>query len=765
MQLLMNEMVGLANYRKVSMNVINKIANKMTVKAFLHKAALMAVLGLVLSLPQVANAVDLNKIRFTKLPGDKVQINLETSGPVSKPGVFSTNDPARIAFDFFGMKKVFAESLIKVGVGAVDSIVTVATDDRTRVVLNLVDNAPYTTEVTDNGFVVTINSISGKTAKLGNVAPKPFAKQPEIVSNKKVQKVDFRRSDNGGGKVIVDLSDPLTSVDVSEQSGEIIVDFQSSSLEPGLEKRLDVADFATPVSTVDVFQNGENVRMILVPNGRYQQISYQNEGVYTVIVDPYVETEEDKEKADENGYLGERLSINFQRIDVRSALAVISDFTGLNIVTSDDVQGELTLNLKDVPWDQALEVILETKGLAKRENGSVIWVAPADTIAKRQAEQLKANKATSLLEPSITEIIQVNYAKAIDLIPLLKPEDSISKDDLAGASRSDNGLLVVDKSSEDGAGDSLSKRLEITADERTNSLLVTTTATNMLVIKNLIKQLDKPVRQVMIETRIVEAIDTFSKELGVRLGFQRVAQNARFPGSSDSNFADTSISSGTLAGANAIDASLVDDADGVANASGGNGLNVDLGASAIGTLQAASYALQLFKAGKGYANIISLELSALEADNKGKIVASPRLVTASQQKASIKQGEERVFARNGSDGEALVKEAVLQLEVTPQITPDDRVILDVKITQDFFVSEFVVNKKEILTQVLVENGETIVIGGIYQESSSNTVTKVPLLGDLPLLGNLFKKKSNVKNRTELIIFLTPKIINPALNLG
>jgi len=744
------------------MNVKNKLIIKKQPMPIMP--LILSVFIFLLSI-SAANAADLKGIKYTKLPGDKVQINLETLGDFDEPGVFNTSDPARLAFDFFGMKKEGVESLIKVGIGAVDSIVTVATDDRTRIVVNLIENAKFDTEKLTNGFVITVGNGVEKTSKAASVKPKPFAKQPELLTSKRVEKIDFRRSDNGGGKVIVNLSDASTSIDVSEQAGEIVVDFQNARIESGLEKRLDVTDFATPVDSIDSFQSGENVRLILIPNGEYRQISYQNGTEFTVIVDPYVETEEEKAaRENETGFNGERLSINFQRIQVRAALAVISDFTGINIVASDDVEGELTLNLKDVPWDQALDVILETKGLSKRQTGDVIWVAPAAKVAELKKAQAEAAQASADLEPLVSEVIQVNYAKAVELRKVILGEVEGS-DGGAGRDKSQDTFVVFGgEGGEGGFQNPQDKKsgLKITADERSNSLIITTTVENLKGIKGLIAQLDRPLRQVMIETRIVEASDTFSRELGAKLGFQRVTENTR--GAGGTSNLGTTISGGTLQGNQTIDRSLVD--DGPLNYfNDGPGLNVDLGANPIGLERAASYAFQLFKAGKGYANIISLELSALEANGNGKIVASPRLVAANNTEASIKQGQIRIFSREGSDGEALEREALLELKVTPQITPDDRVILDVEITQDFFESVDVINTKEIDTQVIIENGETIIIGGIYQEQSANSVNKVPLLGDVPVVGNLFKKKSKSTQRTELLIFLTPKLINEALRLG
>ncbi|NND82592.1 MAG: type IV pilus secretin PilQ [Gammaproteobacteria bacterium] len=726
------------------------------------------------SISSAQQSANLTGIIYSKLAGNDVQINLVTDGLVGDPGSFSTDNPARIALDFFGMKKQLAESKIDIDAGQVESVVAVETPDRTRIIINLVDTARYNVEQSENGYAVTVYNTEFDNSE--GVAPKPFAARPDIVSDTDITSIDFRRSAAGGGSLTVDMSDDGVTIDTRERDGEIIVDILGVNLPPELERRLDVVDFATPIQMVDAFQNADNVRLVIVPQGRYQHLSFQSGNRFNLIVDPIVETKEDLRNEDDLalGYEGERLSINFQKIDVRSALAVIADFTGINFVTSDSVQGEITINLKDVPWDQALEVIMRTKGLAKRQTGNVVWVAPATEIARVEEAELKANAIVEEFAPLASEIIQINYAKAKDIAEVIKSikvvkQGSVSSNtSLNGSSSSALNVTETDKNS------LLTPRGSVTVDERTNSLLVQDVAEKIVQLRNLVSKLDKPVRQVLIETRIVEASDTFSKELGVRLGFQRITANAQFPGSSGTDLGNF-IGSGTLGGAATINDSLNDENPVTTFDTGQPGLAVDLGASGIGGNFPASYAFNIFKAGRGYEHLINLELSALEADGRGKIVASPRLITANQKEAVIKQGEERIFTVTGNDDVSVqTKEAVLALEVTPQITPDDRVVLDVRITQDSFIPlgaqsganvAAALRKKEIVTQVLTNNGETIVIGGIYQEENQYGETKVPILGDLPFIGNLFKKKSQRDDRTELLIFLTPKIISPKLNLG
>ena len=747
----------------------------------LLKAGVIGLLWLVVAGTGYAqNSANLTEIIYSKLSGDDVQINLVTDGNVGEPGSFSTDNPARIALDFFGMRKQLTESSIKVSAGKVNSIVAVETPDRTRVIINLTDTARYEVVEAENGYAITVFNTQVDNS-LG-VKPKPFAKRPDVVPEIDVTRIDFRRSEAGGGSLVVDLNDDDATIDTRERDGEILVDLIGVNLPPELERRLDVTDFATPVQTVDAFQNADSVRLIVVPTGKYQHLSFQTGNRFTLVVDPIVETEEDKRNEEDLalGYEGERLSINFQKIDVRSALAVIADFTGINFVTSDSVQGEITINLKDVPWDQALDVIMRTKGLAKRQTGNVIWVAPATEIAEIEEQELKANALVQEFSPLVSEVIQINYAKAKDIADVIKSIKVVRQGASSStASRIPGGTNFGTSAftTETDKNSLLTARGSVTVDERTNSLLVQDVAEKIKELRELIAKLDKPVRQVLIETRIVEASDTFSKELGARLGFQRITNNAQFPGSSGSDIGSV-IGSGTTEGITTISDSLNDDEPGtIYDVSRGQpgGLAVDLGANGIDGNLPASYAFDIFKAGIGYEHLITLELSALQADGRGKIVASPRLVTANQKEAVIKQGEERVFTVLGDDDvEVETKEAVLALEVTPQITPDDRVVLDVRITQDSFIPlgagsgqnvTAALRKKEIVTQVLSNNGETIVIGGIYQEENQYGETKVPILGDIPLIGNLFKKRSTRDDRTELLIFLTPKIISPKLNLG
>lgn len=700
----------------------------------------------------------LQSINYTTLPGDRIQIDLKMSQRPDTPGTFSTTKPARVAFDFFATKNLLQKSSQKIGIGVVESIAAVETSDRTRVVLSLLQPAAYQTQINDHGMTIVIASPLRDRNAAVMKKTRHFSR-PEQVGKHAIKHIDFRRSREGGGKIVVNLSDSAVGIDLQEKSGQLIVDFLSTTLPINLEKRLDVTDFATPVQTIDSFNNRTSTRMVITPAGKFRHLAYQAGSVFTLHITPVIEAKKTK-KVDKFGYSGEKLSLNFQKISVRAALQVIADFTGLNFVTGDTVKGDLTLRLQDVPWDQALDIILQSKGLAMRKKGNVVWVAPAKEIASKERAALEATKKVLELEPMSSELIQINYAKAKDIAKLLKSVRSVD----TGISGSVLGGVSVGQVQTE-SNTLLSQRGSVTIDERTNSILIQDTPLKIREIRKLIAKLDRPVRQVLIETRIVEANDDFSRVLGARLGFQRATENALLPGSNKSNLGQI-ITSGSNAGAASIANSAANNDNPISFDTGNNGMNVNLPVTGINHDLAGSFAFSMFKAGAGFANLLSLELSALEAEGKGKVVASPRLITADQKKAHIEQGEERIFTVSvlGS-GSVVTKKAVLGLTVTPQITPDDRIVIDVRVTKDSFISNLTgsINTKQIITQVLMDNGETVVIGGIYSQDESSNITKVPLLGDIPLIGSLFRKKTTSTHRTELLIFLTPKIINPALN--
>lgn len=678
-----------------------------------------------------ANLNALEDITYTKLPGDRLQITLKMAKPPSAPNAFTTNNPPRIALDFTGTQLKLARKSVRIGVGAVATVTAVEADNRTRVVLSLVKPAAYQTFVDEKGVNLVVENPGGIIT--GTEEPKTthFASSSKPGKHR-LRNIDFRRGAGGDGKVIIDLSDPGVGINIYEQAGEIIVDFLDANVPAEMQRRMDVVDFATPIETVDTFMQGPNVRMVIRPKGRYEHLAYQAGSVFTVNVKPVITRPEDEKKVDEFGYSGDKLSLNFQNIEVRAALQVIADFTSLNFVTSDSVRGNLTLRLKDVPWDQALDIIVSSKNLAIRRKGNVVTVAPAEEVAAKEKLALEATKQVLELEPLVSELIQINYAKADDIATLLKSIRAVS-----GSNPGSQGPFssVSYSKVETESNSLLSPRGQVTVDPRTNSLLIQDIPNKVREVRKLIGVLDRPVRQVMIETRLVEATDSFSKSLGVRFGTTNATVKS---------------------GVNVNQGANLDPATG-ALLPGGLNVNLPAGGAGAGTI-----ALTIARLGTG--NLLNLELSALESEGRGKVISSPRLITANQKKARIEQGQEQVIALGF--GRSETKKAVLSLDVTPQITPDDRVIMDVDITKDNFVDANTarLNTKRISTQVLLENGETVVIGGVYEQDELKGVTQIPFFGDLPLLGWLFKTRNVRDNKTELLIFLTPRILSPALSL-
>jgi len=682
----------------------------------------------------------IEKVDYTKLPGDRIQIRIQMARPPQQPAAFTINDPARVSLDFANTRVGLDKDSVRIQQGVVLGVTAIEAEHRSRVVVSLVRPAGYTTSIVGNSFVMTVDNPT-TTISVDQVATTTHFASAVGAAKHSLKKIDFRRGPQGDGKVIVGLSDTGVGIDLREEAGKITVDFLNTRITPDLQRRLDVTDFATPIQSIDTYQLGHNVRMVIAVAGKYDHLAYQAGDVFTVNVKPVVTKPGEESKPQEGGYTGQKLSLNFQNIDVRAALQVIADFTGLNFVTSDSVKGNLTLRLKDVPWDQALDIILDAKNLAMRRNGNVISVAPADEVAAQEKAKLEAGKQQQELEPLVSELIQINYSKAEDIAKLLKSIKAVSP---AGQQQSPSSGNVTYQKLETESNTLLSPRGQVSVDERTNSLLVQDTPAKIREVRKLIAQLDKPVRQVMIETRLVEATDNFAKNLGVRLGVRNQNNTATTCGTLDCN------------------ASLL--TPGQAVNLTGNALSVNMAAGAINTANPGSVALTLMNLPNS--NLLDLELSALQQEGKGKIISSPRIITANQKKARIEQGQERTFtAAGGGLGTQsfLTKNAVLALEVTPQITPDDRVILDVLITKDDFQSasstDSTMNKKEISTQVLLDNGETVVIGGIYEQTQNSTLSKVPFFGDLPLIGWAFRSTSVLNNRDELLIFLTPRILS------
>ncbi|MGD9866138.1 MAG: type IV pilus secretin PilQ, partial [Pseudodonghicola sp.] len=554
------------------------------------------------------------------------------------------------------------------------------------------------------------------------------ASQPIAASGNAIQNVDFRRGDQGEGRVIITLASSNMPVDMRQEAGQVVLDFFGAELPENLHRRLDVSDFATPVKTVDTFAKGKNVRMVIAPTGEYDHVAYQTDNLYTVEIKPTTKEEQEARRREKLGFTGERLSLNFQDIEVRSVLQLIADFTGTNIVVSDTVTGNLTLRLQNVPWDQALDIVLKTKGLAMRKSDDVILVAPSEEIAAREKLELESQKQIEELAPLYAEYIQVNYAKAADLAELLKGEEGTSM---------------------------LSDRGTVTIDQRTNTLLIRDTADKLADIRKLITTLDIPVRQVLIESRIVIANDDFAKELGVRWGGGKLdssnttntAVGGGLPGdvAYNPNFFPTTIANPNDSDP-PVDALLAD-------------LRAPNATSAIN-----------FIIGRAGRDLLRLELSAMQAEGRGEVVSSPRVITANQKEAVIRDGVQIPYREASSSGAATVsfKEATLSLTVTPQITPDDRVVMDLRVTQDTVGDLFgpegipAIDTRAVETQVLVDNGDTAVLGGIYIHRKSNNVDKIPLLGDLPGIGAAFRSTSNLNEKSELLIFVTPRILKENL---
>jgi type IV pilus assembly protein PilQ len=668
----------------------------------------------------------LESMSFSTLPGEQVQIALRFTGPPSDPLAFTIDNPARIALDFADTNNRLQQRSQNIGVGIARSVNTAEAKGRTRVVVNLAKLVGYQTEVTGNELIVTLGGRQG-FAKSSMSAARSMPAQANSATGKSVggtpsvTNIDFRRGPAGEGRVIVTLSDATVPVDLREQGGKILLDVLNAQLPANLQQRLDVLDFATPVKTIDTFMQDGRVRLVIEPIGDYEHLAYQADNVFTVEVRELPKVVQEKRKKDK--FSGERLSLNFQDIETRSVLQLIADFTSLNLVVSDSVGGNLTLRLKNVPWDQALDIILKTRGLAMRQTGNVLLIAPAEEIAAREKLELESQKQVQELAPLRTEFVQINYARSADIATLLKaPENSL-----------------------------LSERGNVSIDSRTNTLLVQDTAEKLAEIRKLVKRLDVPVRQVLIESRIVIAQDNFSRELGVRFGVTNINNGSGDSGSPNSDFV-----SGNL--------------DAVVDAINGDPLNLDdtLAVNLPVPDPAGSLGLALARLPLGY--LIELELSAAQAESRVEIVSTPRVITSNQTQARIERGVEIPYQEASSSGATSVsfKKAVLSLEVTPQITPDDRIFMDLTVNNDNVGKVFngipSIDTRAIQTQVLVDNGQTVVLGGIYDTENIDASNRVPFFSDIPLLGRLFRRDSTNQNKAELLIFITPKIISENLAL-
>lgn len=694
----------------------------------LFLAALL--LGVQASHAQVTNRLE--SIETSVLAGNNVQLTLRLSDPAPTPLTFTVDNPARIALDLPNTSIALPSRRIDVKRGVIDTVNVAEANGRTRVVLNLDNLVPYETEVRGNTILVTVGG--GAATRLAAAAPAQAA-APQSGTNA-VQNVDFRRGSDGSGRVIVELSSSRAAADLRQEGGRIVVNFPKTHLPESLMQRLDVTDFATPVNTVDVMRVADGTRLVIAASGDYEQLAYQSDNVYTIEVKPVVKLP--PELQDEREYTGERLTLNFQDIETRAVLQLLADTSGQNMVISDSVTGNVTLRLHNVPWDQALDIVMRTKGLDMRREGNVMYVAPAAEIAARERELLTARAQVQELAPLRTEYLQVNYAKASDLAALIK-------------SGANNSLL--------------SERGSVAIDERTNTLLLQDTAERLADIRRLVATLDIPVRQVMIEARIVIVREDFARDLGVRFGVTAAFDHGGsdgggiIGGSPYVNEDDEYVLTRRSPDPRGTPGFVLGDPD--------TRYMVNLPAST----PAGRFALTLLDSDY----IVDLELSAAQAEGRGEIISAPRLITANQREATIEQGVEIPYQESASSGATTTqfKKAVLSLKVTPQITPDNRVILDLTVAKDS-VGELVpsatggfvpsIDTREIVTQVLVNDGQTVVLGGILETERRNAENKVPLLGDVPILGRLFKQTSYSDDKRELLIFVTPRILREGANL-
>ena len=683
----------------------------------------------------------LEAIEVQPLPGQRLELRLRHNEAAPEPMSFTIDDPARIAIDLPDTVIALPSRRQDVNLGPLTTILAAEANGRTRIVLNMSTLVPYATRVEGNSVVVEIGGEGAQPTFSAQPAPGRPAAVAAATGPRSINNIDFRRGADGAGQVIVELNDPRTTVDVREEGGRVVLDFDNTELPAELLRRLDVTDFATPVATVDALRAAGTARIVVTPSGNYEQVAYQADNVFTLELKQPPEVEPQVASAFEadREYTGDPLTLTFQDLDTRAVLQLLADFSGLNIVVSDSVQGNVTLRLQDVPWDQALDIVMTTKGLDMRRNGNVVIVAPAEEIAAREQALLEARNALQEIEPLRSEFIQVNYAKAADLAELI-------------GGGGDNALI--------------SERGSVAIDERTNTLLVQDTADRLADVRRLVTTLDIAIRQVQIESRIVIVNDDYSRDIGVRFGATMVQEN-----SSNGMISMTGTSAGSDTMVSSALANLADPANGtpfpveIGPAAERYNVNLPIGSPA------GSIALAILDSDY----LVDLELSALQAEGNGEIYSTPRVIVSNNAEARISQGVEIPYQESSSSGATTTqfKEAVLSLTVTPQITPDDRIIMDLLVTKDS-VGDIVpsgqggfvpsIDTRDVQTTVLVNDGETVVLGGIYETENRDDVAKVPVLGDIPGLGFLFRTKSTTTNRAELLIFVTPRILRDGARL-
>ena len=694
---------------------------------------LFSVMIVASALPLLAKAENSIKAVSGSVQGGAEVIRIELAEPLAEvPTGFTIQTPARIALDFQGVSTSLGRSAVEINLGNMRSANVIQAGERTRVVLNLKTPTAYQAEIQGKSLLIILAS---QVAAASSPAAAPVFAESRNRDTLPLKDIDFRRGTDNSGRIVVALPNNEVGVDIRQQGKTVVVEFLKTTLPEGLRRRLDVTDFGTPVQTVSTFQVGDKVRMVVEPTGQWEHSAYQSDNQFVLEVR---QQKEDPGKLTQgSGYNGEKLSLNFQNIEIRSLLQVIADFTNFNVVTSDTVTGSVTLRLKDVPWDQALDIILQAKGLGMRKAGNVLLIAPKDELAAKDKQELESRAAIQSLEAVRTQSFQINYAKANEIAA------QISAGGSGGSGGSGANARI------------LSSRGSVIAEPRTNQLFVTDIPSRLEQVQSFIAKLDVAVRQVLIEARIVEASDTFGRSLGVKLG----GLDLRAQQGGDGGY---QLSGNTRAaiGTNYGNVVATTGAGGTVNTSGNF---VNLPASTLGVANAAaSFAVSIFNASAN--RFLNLELSALEADGKGKIVSSPRVVTADQVKALIEQGTEFPYQTATSSGATSLafRKANLKLEVTPQITPEGNIILELDVNKDSrgetTAAGIAIDTKHIKTQVLVENGGTVVIGGIFTLEETNNETKVPLLGDVPYLGNLFKSRQRTSRKQEMLVFITPKMI-------
>ena len=710
----------------------NYIAGLVALAAWLFAAAALA----------QQNTIDAFNVA---VQGGRVIVRITTKEPLAAPPAsFTVSTPARIAFDFPKTGNGLGRASQEINEGELRGMNLVQVGDRTRMVLNLRNMVTYETQVEGNNVNIVLTPMPVTAARPTPRAER-FAEGTADVKHA-IRDVDFRRGRGGEGRVVIELADTNTGIDIRQQGQQLIVDFLRTSLPDNLRKRLDVLDFATPVSTISTFQQGENVRMVIEPKGLWEHNAYQTDTQFVIEVKPVQYDPNKLVQGSRGGYRGEKLSLNFQNVEVRSVLNVIADFTDLNIITSDTVQGNLTLRLKDVPWDQALDIIMQTRGLDMRKSGNVIWIAPRDELATKEKLELEAAQQISELEPLRSETFQLNYTKAAEFVILLR----------GGVNVGGGGGTNIPI---------LSKRGSAVSDPRTNTLFVQDIPSRLEVVRKMISTTDIAVRQVMIEARIVEANDKFSRTLGVRLGYNNFAGDGVF-GSNSTRYTTAGALGNAAANTPNPQYTVPPNAPLLFSP---NFNNVNLPATPTPTgAQAGQFSLVLFNSAA--TKFLNLEIQALESDGKGKVISSPRVVTANQVEALIEQGTELPYQQATSSGATSIafRKATLSLRVKPQITPDGHVIMEVDINKDAVgvqtTAGFAIDTKHVKTSVLVENGGTVVIGGIYTQDDRNVVNKIPFFGDLPAVGPLFRNYYRQDDKTELLVFLTPRIIDERLSI-